>query len=190
MSPATVTFSLAARRRIVALFLCVAIAVTGLVLPQSIPSARAASPRLTISALASYARTMLGALNNERRAHGKRPLVANWHLQLSAWRHNRHMAYRDEMSHQLRREPFFATRISNAGYRWQAAAENIGWNSDLSLSGVLYLQRAMYHEAAPDNGHRQNILSSSYTQVGINVYYDAAHNKIWFTQDFGQPATW
>ena len=53
---------------------------------------------------------------------------------------------------------------------------------------MLALEKQMYHEVAPNDGHRVNILSRTFTQVGIDVYYDARHHKIWFTQDFGAPA--
>ena len=68
-----------------------------------------------------------------------------------------------------------------------SAGENIGWNTDLRTQGIQSLERDMYNEKAPDNGHRLNILDKHFTQVGIDIYYDAAHQKIWFTQDFGQP---
>ena len=67
-----------------------------------------------------------------------------------------------------------------------SAGENIGWNSDQTLSGVRYLEREMYREKAPENGHRLNILDHSFRDVGIDVYFDKTHNKMWFTQDFGQ----
>ena len=43
----------------------------------------------------------------------------------------------------------------------------------------------MYNEVPPNDGHRVNILSHTFRQVGIDVYYDARHHKLWFTQDFG-----
>ena len=130
---------------------------------------------------------MLVLLNQERHAHNLRPLAMDSRLRLSAHRHNLRMAKADEMSHQLPNEPYFGRRISNTGYRWTAAGENIGWNGLLTKSGVLALERLMYHEVAPNDGHRRNILSTGYRQVGIDVYYDAKHHKLWFTQDFAAP---
>jgi uncharacterized protein YkwD len=131
---------------------------------------------------------MLKVLNQERIAHHLRPLTMNSKLILSAHRHNLAMAKADEMSHQVKGEKFFADRITAAHYNWMSAGENIGWNSQMTRPGLRYLEREMYHEKAPDNGHRLNILDHSFRNVGIDVYFDKAHNKMWFTQDFGQPA--
>jgi uncharacterized protein YkwD len=178
----------ATRRPLVVLLVAVALFVSAFVLPQSEQAAHAVTAkRITARVEANYATQMLALLNQERRAHGRKPLVMAAKLRLSAHRHNLHMAARNTMSHQLPGEPFFATRISNAGYHWSAAGENIGWNSDQSVKGLLYLEREMYNERPPNDGHRENILSSQFTQVGIDVYYDATHHKIWFTQDFARP---
>jgi len=42
----------------------------------------------------------------------------------------------------------------------------------------------MYNdEVCCNNGHRMNILSSSYTEVAIGVAYSSS-NEIWFVEDF------
>lgn len=176
-----------ARRLVaVAVAITVALAVTALLLPRE---ARAATHRnrITAATTAGYAKAMLGLLNKERHAHGKRSLTMSSKLQLSAHRHNVRMAGANTMSHQLRNEPVFSRRISNTGYKWSSAGENIGWTTDLSKSGQLALEREMYNEKPPNDGHRRNILSTSFRQVGINVYYDSKHHKMWFTQDFAAP---
>lgn len=173
-----------ARRLAVLLVTTLVLTLALLVAPQ--PSAQAQiRPRLTAGTTATFARAMLYRLNQERSAHNLRPLRMNAKLILSAHRHNLHMAAANTMSHQLPHEAFFATRITRAGYRWRAAGENIGWNSSLTKAGILYLQRQMYLEKPPNNGHRLNILSRTFRDVGIDVYFDATHHKLWFTQDFG-----
>ncbi len=194
MSPTPVTAPARARavetRRFAVVLVTVTLALAALFVPREGTAQAAAAHRTGITAqtTASYARSMLSLLNQERRAHGRRPLSMAWRLRVSAHRHNLRMARADVMSHQLPGEPFFATRITNTGYRWRAAGENIGWNSLLTSAGILALEKEMYHEVAPNDGHRVNILSRSFTQVGIDVYYDARHHKLWFTQDFGAPA--
>lgn len=186
--PATVAHAVTlSTRRAVVLLTGLALVLAALAAPQLTDSANAAAPRLTARMTAHFAHLMLGSLNVERRWHGEAPLRMNAALIRSAHAHNLAMARANTMSHQLPGEAFFADRISRAGYNWQSAGENIGWNSDLSMNGLYYLERVMYHEKAPNDGHRQNILSRSYINVGIDVYYDTAHHKIWFTQDFGQP---
>ncbi len=176
-------------RRATVLLVTAALALAALLIPRD-ASARAAAPRIRITSAttAAFARQMLGLLNQERRAHGRKPLTMAWRLRESAHQHNARMAKANVMSHQLPGEAFFATRISRTGYKWRAAGENIGWNSNLTSSGILALEKEMYHEVAPNDGHRVNILSRSFTQVGIDVVYDARHQKLWFTQDFGAPA--
>jgi uncharacterized protein YkwD len=128
-------------------------------------------------------------INKERAQHGIHPVWMNSHLQLSARRHNVTMARFNTMSHQLPGEAFFARRMTQAGYRWNYAGENIGWNGDMSLSGVVVLEKLMYGERAPENGHRLNILNRHYRNVGVDVYLDREHHKIWLTTDFGHHAS-
>jgi uncharacterized protein YkwD len=127
-------------------------------------------------------------INNERAAHGLRPVRMSADLRLSARRHNVTMARYDEMSHQLPGEPYFGRRMILAGYNWSYAGENIAWNSDMTLSGVKLLESLMYHEQAPYNDHRLNILGTHYRNVGVDVYLDKTHHKVWLTTDFGHRA--
>jgi uncharacterized protein YkwD len=125
-------------------------------------------------------------INRERAAHGLPALWMNPKLQVAARRHNLHMAQHNTMSHQLPGEPYFGRRILNAGYHWSYAGENIAWNSDMTKAGVKLLERLMYHEKAPYNDHRLNILSKHYHGVGVDVYLDKTHHKVWLTTDFGR----
>jgi uncharacterized protein YkwD len=128
---------------------------------------------------------ILRLLNKERALHGLRPLRMVPSLRTSARRHNVTMARFNEMSHQLPGEPVFTKRMSNAGYNWSWAGENIAWNSDMTQSGVALLERLMYNEKPPDDAHRLNILSTHYRNIGVDVYLDREHHKIWLTTDFG-----
>jgi len=139
----------------------------------------------------SYANNLLGMLNDERVANGLPRLTMNAELIQSAHGHNLNMARQNEMSHQLSGEAYFADRIEAAGYDYQYAGENIGWNSVQTLDGVRQLEQIMYDEKPPgDTGHRDNILSKNYTNVGIDVYFDNVNGKVWLTEDFGKPAYW
>ena len=45
----------------------------------------------------------------------------------------------------------------------------------------------MLNEKPPDDGHRLNILSASYTHIGIAVYRASSGKNagtVWLTQDF------
>jgi uncharacterized protein YkwD len=132
---------------------------------------------------------VLRLINAQRAVYGLRPLHMAPALRLSARRHNLQMAAYDEMSHQLPGEPNFAQRITNAGYHWSWAGENIAWNSEMTLPGVKLLQRLMYHEKPPNDAHRLNILSTHYRNVGVDVYLDKVHHKVWLTTDFAKPSS-
>ncbi|MCW2494985.1 CAP domain-containing protein [Jatrophihabitans sp.] len=141
----------------------------------------------TASVERSLAASMLKLLNSERATHHEGALRANSLLVSSAHQHNLMMAKDNSMSHQLPGEAGFSTRISRAGYKWSRAAENIGWSSSQTLSALTGLEKLMFEEKAPNDGHRLNILGS-YRDIGIDVYFDTKHHKMWFTQDFGYPA--
>jgi uncharacterized protein YkwD len=174
-------------RRLSATLTVLAVVLGLLVAPPLTPPASAVTyDRATAQ---TYAARMLSLMNSERRDHGRRPLHMNSRLIESAHRHNVAMAKVNTMSHQLPGEANFAVRISRTGYRWCWAGENVGWNSDMSLRGLYALQIEMIHERPPGEvGHRLNILSRNFREVGIDVYFDLRHHKVWFTQDFGRPA--
>ncbi|WP_375485613.1 CAP domain-containing protein [uncultured Jatrophihabitans sp.] len=145
-----------------------------------------ASAEAQTSTERSYAISVLHLLNSERHAHHLGALRNDHHLVSSARSHNLAMARANTMSHQVRGESALGRRVDRAGYHWTWAGENIGYNGRISRSGVLALQRAMYNERAPYNGHRLNILNSHFKNVGIDVYIDRTHHKFWLTSDFGR----
>lgn len=123
-------------------------------------------------------------INRERAEHGLRRV---WHcpmLRLSSRRHDVRMARADTLSHQLPGEATPRQRERNAGYYPVWSGENIAWNSVMTKAGAIQLERLMYHEKAPYNDHRLNILSHHYRAVGVDVYL--AGGKLWLTTDFGR----
>ncbi|HLL64052.1 MAG TPA: CAP domain-containing protein [Propionibacteriaceae bacterium] len=130
---------------------------------------------------------MLDRLNAQRADHGLPALTSDAKLAAAAHTHNVKMADANQLSHQLPGEAGLGARISAAGYRWSSVGENVAWSSNRSQTGVLALQDSMYNETPPDDGHRRNILSSSFTEVGIDVIEDSAHGKVWLVTDFGRP---
>jgi uncharacterized protein YkwD len=109
-------------------------------------------------------------------------------LQASAHSHDLTMAAANQLSHQLPGESDLGTRETNAGVSWTAAGENIGWTSDTTQAGALSIEASMLAETPPNDGHRRNILSSTYTVVGVDVYLDSAHGRLWLTEDFARLA--
>jgi hypothetical protein len=124
------------------------------------------------------------ALLNSQRGANHLPAVA-WSPALvnSAHAHNLAMGRVNVLSHQLPGERAVGDRIRAAGVNWHVAAENIGWTTNLSTAGATGMQQAMYNEKAPNDGHRQNILSRSVRYVGVDVVIGPA-GKLWLTTDF------
>jgi uncharacterized protein YkwD len=169
------------RALIAATLLCAGL-FTGLVAGAA-PASATLPPRTSLES--TIASAVLKLINTERAAHGLVRLSMSSQLQLSARRHDVRMATYDTMSHQLPGEPWFGRRFTNAGYYWNYAGENIGWNSDMTQAGVLLLERLMYGETPPNDGHRLNILNRHYRNVGVDVYLDNTHHKVWLTTDYG-----
>ena len=130
------------------------------------------------------ATSVLRMLNAERAAHHLPALASSPALVSGARLHNITMAQANLLSHQLPGEAVFSTRIAQAGVPWHSAAENVGWTTAQTTAGAEGLQKAMYNETPPNDGHRRNILSTSVRYVGIDVLIDARTGKLWLTEDF------
>jgi uncharacterized protein YkwD len=130
------------------------------------------------------------ALINQARAQAGLPaysVLAG--LVTSAGRHNQLMAAGCGLSHQCSGEAALGQRETAAGVQWTAAGENIGEGGPVAGSSAAIAQMAgtltqdMLAEKPPDDGHRLNILSSSFTEIGI-VVYRGTDGTVWMTQDF------
>jgi uncharacterized protein YkwD len=157
---------------------------------QATKSAAAKSASSSASDYATrsdWAKAVLAELNAERANHDLPALKLNSKLVSAAHTHNLAMAKANKLSHQLSGEAALGSRVSAAGYHWSAVGENVAYNSSRSQSGVLAVQKAMYNEKPPDDGHRRNILSKTYVDVGIDVISDSVHGKVWLVTDFGRP---
>jgi uncharacterized protein YkwD len=130
------------------------------------------------------------ALINQARARERLPAYTiSPHLTRSAAAHNQTMAAGCGLSHQCLGEPALGARETAAEVHWASAGENIGEggpvaDSDAAVAGMAAaLTRSMLEETPPDDGHRRNILSTSFHHVGIAVSRDGA-GTVWMTQDF------
>ncbi|MDR1999242.1 MAG: CAP domain-containing protein [Frankiaceae bacterium] len=149
-------------------------------LPFAGTSATATERRIAVA--------VLDELNAERDATGLAPLVADDRLGASAYQHNVTMAQANQLSHQLPGEASLGARISSAGYRARAAAENAGWNSDMTTAGAIWAQKSMFAEGPGSeyaHGHYLNIVNPAMKNVGISITLDQTHGKLWLTVDFG-----
>jgi uncharacterized protein YkwD len=117
-------------------------------------------------------RGTLCQLNRERAHHGLRPLKLNKLLARAARRHARDMARRNYFSHDTLGGGSFVDRIRQAGYlkgarRW-TVGENLAWGSQRHSRPRTIMRMWMNSP-----GHRANILSASFREIGIGVAYDA-----------------
>jgi len=115
-------------------------------------------------------------VNKQRVAHGLPPLRASARLTRSA------QGWSDEMvaSRSFSHGTDFAARISDAGYDWSKAGENIATGSPTPRTVVKTWM------ASPP--HCRNILSPSYRDVGVGVNGHAvagAAGPATWTEDFG-----
>lgn len=134
----------------------------------------------------SVAGFVFAELNHERAVNHLPALRWNSALIRSSHYHNLWMARTNTMSHQINGEPSLGNRLVMKAYHWQTCGENVGWNTDRSRAGAVYLQKLMYNEQPPNDGHRLNILNASYREVGIDVVIDARTGKLWLSEDFGK----
>jgi len=132
------------------------------------------------------AQTVFQAINQSRAANGLTLLTWSTALANSARQHDLAMQAANTLSHQLPGEAALGDRERQQGVNWSWAAENIGETSDQSGNGALGLHQAMMSEQPPDDGHRQNILTTSGTIVGIAILIDQQHGELWLTEDFAQ----
>ncbi|GAA1961426.1 sigma-70 family RNA polymerase sigma factor [Catenulispora subtropica] len=150
------------------------------------PSPPATTKSTTVSPTAEE--QVLAVINHARASHGLPPMTRTPALDASAAAHNRAMAAGCGLSHQCPGEAALGARETAAGVRWGTAGENIGSGGPVSSAGgavsmAVGLTDAMLAETAPDDGHRQNILSPSFRHIGILVTRDP-QGDVWMTQDF------
>jgi uncharacterized protein YkwD len=166
--------------------------------PGSMPSASASAPSGGGGTSGSAgggaqqgepADEVLALINQARSQAGLPALTFSAGLNQSASQHNSTMAAGCGLSHQCPGEPAIGDRETAAGVHWTAAGENIGEEGPVSdttaaiaQAGVA-LTQDMLNEQPPNDGHRKNILSTSYTHIGIAVYRDSK-GTVWLTQDF------
>jgi uncharacterized protein YkwD len=132
------------------------------------------------------AQAVFRAVNQSRAANGLPPLTWSLALARSARQHNLAMQAANTLSHQLPGEPALGDRVSQQGIHWVWVAENIGETSEMSTNGALGLHQAMMNERPPNDGHRQNILTTVGTMIGIDILIDHQHGKLWLTEDFAK----
>jgi uncharacterized protein YkwD len=157
--------------------------------PKPTPKPSASASQGTGTASSAAAAQVLAVINQARAQQGLPALTVSSGLNASSAAHTSVMAGDCGLSHQCPGEPPLGTRISNAGVQWTSAGENIGEggpvgnNTTAITQMAVNLTQSMLNERPPDDGHRMNILSSSFRFTGITVFIDSK-GTVWMTQDF------
>lgn len=108
------------------------------------------------------------------------PLTLNAKLSAAALGHSADMAKRNYFAHVSPSGKTHADRATAAGYKWSTVGENIA-------AGYPTISQAMTGWLASP-GHCENIMSKSYTHLGIGVAKNANSTYgIYWTQMFGKP---
>ncbi len=124
-------------------------------------------------------------VNQERGKNGLAPLNLNPQLIQSAQGHSQDMADHNFMGHNGSDGSSPFDRMQQAGYQFSSAGENVaaGYTTPESVMDG-------WMNEAPDSnghrGHRENILSSNYHDIGIGYAFgQATQFGHYWTQDFG-----
>jgi uncharacterized protein YkwD len=148
------------------------------------PSSHASASKVSKRALV---RATLCVLNVERSRHNLHPLRLNHKLSRAARRHSEAMARERFFSHTSQNGTSFVDRIRDSGYlsgaRSWSVGENIAYGSG-SLSSPSSIGTAWMNSP----GHRANILSPSFREIGIGLASGTpvGGSGATYTTDFGR----
>jgi uncharacterized protein YkwD len=133
------------------------------------------------------AQQLFDQINSDRAAEGLPAYTWNNTLAKGAYQHNVTMTTTScGLQHQCPNEPSPCERVTNEGITWMNCGENIGYTSPFPDTWTAIKQNiegGMLAEKPPDDGHRQNLLSTNFHQIGVAVLID---NKgiAWVAEDF------
>ncbi len=120
-------------------------------------------------------RKIFELINKERISAGLASLQLDEKLTIAAREHSTLSAGQERISHQFADEPTPAMRMSNAGLRFDASAENVAFAEDAEHAHAALME---------SSGHRKNILGDRWNSVGIGVVRHG--DSIYVTEDFAR----
>lgn len=126
------------------------------------PRASSSQSRPTKSSIVN---SVLSLVNQQRQRRGKHPLRLDSRLTRAAQSHSDDMARRQKMSHIGSDRSSVGTRVKRTGYKYHSVAENVARGQDTPRDVVIAWLKSP--------GHRENLLSSKYTEIGIGIAYSA-----------------
>ncbi|WP_082407049.1 SafA/ExsA family spore coat assembly protein [Bacillus sp. JCM 19041] len=123
----------------------------------------------------SMEQQVVSLVNEERAKHGLQPLKENWELSRVARFKSEDMSDRNYFSHT---SPTYGSphqMIRDFGLTYRASGENIAAGQTSAQS--------VFNSWMNSSGHRQNILSSNYTEIGVGYADGGSYGHYW-TQMF------
>ena len=125
-------------------------------------------------------------LNQQRAAHGVGPLAENATLTTASAGYSQRMVAQGFFDHESPDGGTLVDRLTSAGYLGDEDAwvvgENLGWGQD-----TLSTARSMVTAWMGSAGHRENLLSGDYTEVGLGLALGTPSDQTWgatYTTDF------
>jgi uncharacterized protein YkwD len=126
----------------------------------------------------AFEATVLSLVNTERAKAGCPAVTADSRLAAAARAHSADMAARGYFDHTTPEGVEFATRITNAGFEWRSAGENIAsGQKDPAAVMTAWMNSP---------GHKANILNCGFRNLGVGLAYNSRNTPYW-TQDFATP---
>jgi uncharacterized protein YkwD len=120
---------------------------------------------------------IIDATNKEREKQNLPPLKPNEKLTKAARTHSENMAKQSKLLHELDgKNPMH--RIQAVGYVYAYFGENIAWNQRTPDELLTEWMKSPHH--------RENILKSVYTEIGIGIAKNCK-GEPYYTQVFGRP---
>lgn len=117
-------------------------------------------------------------INQHRAAHGIYALNRKGCLDNVARPWSKYMSETGYFAHNRSYAPQIDQQCAPARYR--TAGENVGWNYGSTTTG----SEAMMKQFMASPGHRANILSRTFRDVGVGAYYNPTNNRFYVTQNF------
>ena len=154
------------------LFVSIALAVATIV-SLAVPAATFAWSPNTFSSASEQ--ELLARTNQARASAGRRTL--RWDSALASiarWR-SKDMIKRGYFSHDIPGAGNVFDEMSDRGYCYKVAGENIGWNTYPDDVATAEIQQAFMGSS----GHRANILGRDWDHIGIGAYKGPDGKKMW-----------
>lgn len=120
---------------------------------------------------------VLDLTNAERKKEQLPPLQFNAKLAEAARAHVMNMAKQEKLDHELDGKSM-SDRLKDVSYHFGHAGENIAWKQPDAKKAIKSWMGS--------EGHRQNILSTDYTESGVGIAKSANGDRYW-VQVFGTP---